>query len=100
MPRSTIDPVGSNARCGSDVLSVNELSTTSVDDASRCAVAASAAAVQASATRATRGSVSCHLRTRERLNSSSFCLLGGLPDYWTWCAPSRWGNGDGGSPAD
>ena len=47
MPRSTIDAVGSNARCGSDVLIVNELSTTSVDEAARCAVEASAAAAQA-----------------------------------------------------
>src|SRR4051794_21264434 len=78
MPRSTIDPVGSNARCGSDVFNVNELSTTSVEDALRCAVAASAAAVQASATRATRGTASCRLRKRERLKSNSFCLLGGF----------------------
>src|SRR4051794_10696269 len=74
MPRSTIDAVGSNARCGSDVLIVNELSTTNVDDASRCAVAARAAAVHASATRAASGSATGHLRMRGRLNWSSFFL--------------------------
>src|SRR3954451_2394481 len=68
MPRSTIDAVGSNARCGSEVLIVNELSTTNVDDALWWAVAASAAAVHASATRATSGSATCHLRLRGLLN--------------------------------
>src|SRR4051794_26624960 len=72
MPRSTIDAVGSNARCGSDVLTVNELSTTNVDDALRCAVAARAAAVHASATRAASGSASCHLRMSGLLNWDSF----------------------------
>src|SRR5207248_11437711 len=76
MPRSTIDAVGSNARCGSEVLTVNELSTTSVDEALRCVVAASAAAAQARDTSATSGNVSRHLLTGELLNWTP--LLGGL----------------------
>src|SRR3954452_1179231 len=52
IPRSTIDPVGSNARCGSAVLSVNELSTTSVEPAVRCDVAPKAAVAQPSASNA------------------------------------------------
>src|SRR5579864_9309753 len=50
-----IDAVGSNARCGSDVLIVNELSTTSVALAVRCALAPNAAVVHASATTAATG---------------------------------------------
>ena len=73
MPRSTIDPVGSNARCGSEVLSVNELSTTNVDPAARCELAASAAAAQASAVSATSGTISRHLWKVERLNSTPCC---------------------------
>src|SRR6476620_7102410 len=76
MPRSTIDPVGSNARCGSEVLSVNELSTTNVDPAARCELAASAAAAQASAVSATSGTINRHLWNVERL---TVCLLGSIP---------------------
>src|SRR6478752_7869820 len=67
MPRSTIDPVGSYARCGSAVLSVNELSTTNVDPAARCELAASAAAAHTSAVSATSGTIRRHLRNVERL---------------------------------
>jgi hypothetical protein len=49
-------------------LIVNELSTTNVDPAVLCAVAASAAAVQVSATAAASGSTSRHLLSGERLN--------------------------------
>src|SRR5207248_11025378 len=94
MPRSTIDAVGSNARCGSEVLTVNELSTTSVDEALRCVVAASAAAAQANDTSATSGNVSRHLLTGELLNWTP--LLGGPPPYSTFCARARLGRGCGG----
>src|SRR5579862_2844220 len=50
-----IEAVGSNARCGSDVLIVNELSTTSVAPAVRCALAPNAAVVHASATATATG---------------------------------------------
>src|SRR5690242_10554951 len=76
MPRSMIDAVGSKPRCGSEVLRVNELSTTSVDEAPRCAVAANAAAAQASDTSVTSGTISRHLLTGERLNWTP--LLGDL----------------------
>src|SRR6476469_3862365 len=76
MPRSTIDPVGSNARCGSEVLSVNELSTTNVDPAARCELAASAAAAHTSAVSATSGTISRQLLNVERLTG---CLLRWMP---------------------
>src|SRR6478752_7206288 len=68
-----IDPVGSNARCGSAVFSVNELSTTSVGAAVPCTDAPSAAAANASAP--TPASSRCHfdLRTSECL--TLFLLL-------------------------
>ena len=44
-----IDAVGSNARCGSDVLIVNELSTTSVGAADERVVAPNAASAHTSA---------------------------------------------------
>src|SRR6185437_5579003 len=50
-----IDPVGSNARCGSEVLRVNELSMTSVDDDAECRLTPEAATALASATIAARG---------------------------------------------
>ena len=50
-----IDAVGSNARCGSEVLIVNELSTTSVGAAACLAVAPKAAAAHASTARAASG---------------------------------------------
>src|SRR6185436_10055539 len=56
MPRSTIDAVGSNARCGSAVLISKERSTTSVavgaDDAVMAPDAATAATTRATAARA------------------------------------------------
>src|SRR6478672_9021961 len=73
MPRSTIDPVGSYARCGSAVLSVNELSTTSVLLAALCDVAAIAAAVHTSAATTASGTASRHLERRERLIYDSSC---------------------------
>src|SRR3954466_677599 len=62
-----IDPVGSKARCGSAVFSVNELSTTSVGAAVPCTEAPSAAAANASAP--IPASSRCHfdLRTSECL---------------------------------
>src|SRR3954451_1622142 len=94
MPGLTIDAVGSNARCGSEVLIVNELSTTKVEFAAPWEVAARAAAVQASASNATSGTVSRHLRMGERLKSHSFCLsLGVASPYWTSFAPIRLGSG-------
>src|SRR5437868_12362707 len=89
MPRSTIDAVGSNARCGSEVLTVNELSTTSVDEALRCVVAASAAAAQASDTSAASGNVSRHLLTGELLNWTP--LLGGLSTLFDVLRPGEVG---------
>src|SRR4051794_16444644 len=52
IPRSTIEPVGSNARWGSAVFKVNELSTTSVEPAVRCDVAPKAAVAHTSANNA------------------------------------------------
>src|SRR4051794_31748185 len=99
MPRSTIEPVGSNARCGSDVLRVNELSTTNVEPAARCELAASAAAAQASAVSATSGTINRHLWKVERLTVGLLrSIPGGLPDYATLGEPTRPGSGRGGSP--
>src|ERR671937_816337 len=89
MPRSTIDAVGSNARCGSEVLIVNELSTTRVDEALWCAVAANAAAAQASATSVTSGTISRHLLTGERLNWTP--LLGGPSTLFDALSPGEVG---------
>src|SRR3954462_4014775 len=79
MPRSTIEPVGSNARCGSDVLRVNELSTTNVEPAARCELAASAAAAQASAVSATSGTINRHLWKVERLTVGLLRSIPGGP---------------------
>src|SRR5579871_6287864 len=87
MPRSTIDPVGSNARWGSDVLRVNELSITSVELAAWCAPAASAAAAHARPTTAASGNVNRHLLKGVRLNATP--LSGDLPPYWTREVPPR-----------
>src|SRR6266566_5394547 len=62
-----IDAVGSNARCGSAVLIVNELSTTSVGFADECVVAPYAASAQTSAIVAVSGSSQTARRTGDRL---------------------------------
>src|SRR3954451_16576984 len=101
MPGLTIDAVGSNARCGSEVLIVNELSTTKVEFAAPCEVAARAAAVHASASNATSGTVSRHLRMGERLKIALLLLvLGGYITLLDVFGPLRLGSGLGGRPAD
>src|ERR1700736_3386607 len=62
-----IDAVGSNARCGSDVLMVNELSTTSVGAADERVVAPNAASALTSASVAVSGSSQAARRTGNRL---------------------------------
>src|SRR5579864_2465644 len=62
-----IDAVGSNARCGSDVLIVNELSTTSVGAADERVVAPDAASAPTSASVAVSGSSQAACRARDRL---------------------------------
>src|SRR5207245_6272544 len=67
--RSTIDAVGSNARCGSDVLIVNELSTTSVGAADERVVAPYAASAHTSASIAESGSSETARRTGDGLKT-------------------------------
>src|ERR1700730_2361557 len=62
-----IDAVGSNARCGSEVLMVNELSTTSVAAAEECVVALNSICGQTSASVAVSGSSQAARRTGDRL---------------------------------
>jgi hypothetical protein len=68
--RSMIDAVGSNARCGSDVLIVNELSTTSVGAADERVVAPNAAIAHTSASVPKSGSSQTARRTGDRLTLS------------------------------
>ena len=64
-----IDAVGSNPRCGSDVLIVNELSTTSVDAADERVVAPYAASAHTSASIAESGSSQTARRTGDGLKT-------------------------------
>src|SRR6185437_1553372 len=67
-----IDAVGSNARCGSDVLMVNELSTTSVPEAAERVGAPNAASAQ------TRAIVVVSVSRRTRLTSGPPVFGGGI----------------------
>src|SRR5438128_5638717 len=67
-----IDALGSNARCGSDVLIVKELSTTSVGAADERVVAPSAASAHTSASIAVSGSSQTARRTGDRLTIASY----------------------------
>ena len=69
--RSMIDAVGSNARCGSEVLIVNELSITSVERASCRELDANAAAAHVSATSAASGTSHCRCLAGEWVTSFS-----------------------------
>src|SRR5581483_1017070 len=95
MPRSTIDAVGSNARCGSDVLIVNELSITSVEPAAFWLVAAIAAAAHASAASAASGTLTRQRRAGRRLTWELLLLSAGFgfPPYSTPPVRASWAGG-------